>query len=76
MTVCDKAREECPVFPEEAQRLHGPFEDPASFIEVGEERLEALRKLRDRVHGRVIVFLGERTHAAKNGDSFIASREH
>ena len=59
LTVCEKAREECPVFPGEAARLHWPFEDPASFIEVGEERLHAFRRLRDRIHSRVMVFLGE-----------------
>lgn len=59
LTVCDKAREECPVFGGETQRLHWPFEDPANFIEGGEERLRAFRRLRDRIHSRVMVFLGE-----------------
>jgi arsenate reductase (thioredoxin) len=59
ITVCDKAREECPTFAGETQLLHWPFEDPASFVEVGEKRLEAFRKLRDRIHSRVMLFLGE-----------------
>jgi arsenate reductase len=59
ITVCDKAREECPAFAGETERLHWPFDDPASFIEVGEQRLDAFRKLRDRIHARVMVFLGE-----------------
>ena len=59
ITVCDKAREECPVFSGETERLHWPFDDPANLIEVGEERLNAFRKLRDRIHSRVMVFLGE-----------------
>lgn len=59
LTVCDKAREECPSFAGETQRLHWPFEDPADFVEVGEERLHAFRRLRDRIHSRVMVFLGE-----------------
>ncbi len=61
ITVCDKAREECPVFPGETQRLHWPFQDPATFTETGEAQLDAFRKLRDRIHGRVMVFLGEGT---------------
>jgi len=59
ITVCDKAREECPVFPGDPERLHWPFEDPASLVETPEERLVAFRRLRDRIHGRVMVFLGQ-----------------
>ena len=59
ITVCDKAREECPVFVGETKWLHWPFEDPASFLEVGKERFHAFRQLRDRIHSRIMVFLGE-----------------
>ena len=59
ITVCDKAREECPIFSGAPERLHWPFEDPAAFTETGEGRLHAFRKLRDRIHARVMVFLGE-----------------
>src|ERR1035438_8742952 len=65
ITVCDKAREECPVFPGEPQRLHWPFEDPAAFTETGEERLHAFSKLRDRIHARVMVFLGEGAYGSQ-----------
>jgi arsenate reductase len=65
VTVCDKAREECPVLSGESERLHWPFEDPASFIEVDEERLRAFRRLRDRIHARVMVFLGEGAYGSK-----------
>ncbi len=59
ITVCDRAQEECPVFPGETQRLHWPFQAPATFTETGEARLDGFRKLRDRIHARVMVFLGE-----------------
>ena len=59
ITVCDKAREECPIFSGTPERLHWPFEDPAAFTETGEGRLHAFRKLRDKIHARVMVFLGE-----------------
>jgi hypothetical protein len=48
------AREECPVFPGEAQRHHWPFQDPATFTETGEARLDAFRKLRDRPLDEVV----------------------
>lgn len=66
ITVCDKAREECPVFAAETKWLHWPFADPASFIEVGKERLHAFRRLRDRIHSRIMVFLGEGTYGSKD----------
>ena len=59
ITVCDQAREDCPVLPGDPQRLHWPFDDPATSTEVGEARFQAFRLLRDRIHGRVMVFLGE-----------------
>ena len=59
VTVCDHARESCPVFPGQTQRLHWPFEDPAAAIGTEEQRKDAFRKIRDRIHGRIMVFLGE-----------------
>ena len=65
ITVCDRAREECPVFSGGPERLHWPFEDPASFTEAGEERLHAFRRLRDKIHARVMVFLGEGAYGSR-----------
>ena len=65
ITVCDKAREECPIFAGAPERLHWPFEDPAAFIEIGEARLQAFRKLRDKIHARVMVFLGEGAYGSR-----------
>jgi arsenate reductase len=65
ITVCDRAREECPIFSGEPERLHWPFEDPAAFAETGEERLHAFRRLRDRIHARVMVFLGEGAYGSR-----------
>jgi arsenate reductase (thioredoxin) len=45
ITVCDKAREECPAFSAEAERLHWPFPDPAGFTETGEAGLEVFPKI-------------------------------
>jgi len=59
ITVCDHANESCPVFPGKTRRLHWPFEDPASVAGTDDERKDAFRKSRDRIHGRIMVFLGE-----------------
>ena len=69
ITVCDRAREECPVFPGDPQRLHWPFDDPASFTAISDARLQAYRLLRDRIHGRVMVFLGEGAFGSSGPDA-------
>jgi arsenate reductase len=59
ITVCDNAKESCPIFPGATKRLHWPFEDPASAQGSEDERKAAFRKVRDQIHGRIMVFLGE-----------------
>jgi arsenate reductase len=61
ITACDNAKESCPVFPGITKRLHWPFEDPAAVQGSEDERKTAFRKVRDQIHGRIMVFLGEST---------------
>ena len=49
LTVCDHARENCPVFPGHAVRIHHSFEDPAAVMGPDEERLAAFRTVRDEL---------------------------
>ena len=51
ITVCDNARESCPVFPGRTVRVHRSFEDPAAVEGVWEERLAAFRRVRDEIDG-------------------------
>jgi arsenate reductase len=55
ITVCDSARESCPVFFGSARRLHKSFEDPAAVQGSEEERLAAFRRVRDQLR----VYLAE-----------------
>jgi arsenate reductase len=55
ITVCDSARESCPVFFGLAKRLHRSFEDPAALDGSAEERLTAFRRVRDQLRA----YLGE-----------------
>ena len=64
ITVCDNARDTCPVFTAGAERIHWSFEDPAAVQGTGEERLAAFRRIRGRIHDRVKTFLRDRTAAA------------
>ena len=58
ITVCDRAREACPVFPHDARRLHWSVEDPAEATGTEEERLSVFRRVRDEIAERVRDFLG------------------
>jgi arsenate reductase (thioredoxin) len=56
VTVCDNARDNCPVFPTRSARLHWSLEDPAAVDGSEAERLSAFRRTRDQIHERVRVF--------------------
>lgn len=49
LTVCDNAKEICPIFPGHANRLHHSFEDPAAVEGAEDKRLAAFRVVRDRI---------------------------
>lgn len=56
VTVCDNARDNCPVFPGSAQRIHWSLEDPAAVQGTEQERMDAFRRIRDQLHERVKAF--------------------
>jgi arsenate reductase len=49
ITVCDSARESCPVFFGAAKLLHHDFDDPAALNGSEEERLAAFQRVRDQL---------------------------
>ena len=57
ITVCDNAKEACPVFPSATRRLHWPFEDPAIVTGSTAEREAAFRTVRDQIQERIRDFL-------------------
>ncbi len=54
ITVCDQARQVCPVFPGSHESLHWGYEDPAEATGTDEDI--------DAVYRRVFTQLGERIH--------------
>jgi len=54
-TVCDNARESCPIFPGGGKRIHHSFLDPAAVAP--DQQLAAFRKVRDEIGTRLRVFI-------------------
>lgn len=59
VTVCDNARDNCPLFPAGTARIHWSFEDPAAVEGTEEQRLAAFRRIRDQIRQRVTAFYQE-----------------
>ncbi|MHC4426032.1 MAG: arsenate reductase ArsC [Planctomycetota bacterium] len=49
ITLCDNAREQCPVFSGKAQLIHKAFEDPTLVVGSGDQIMAAFRETRDRI---------------------------
>ena len=49
ITVCDQAKESCPLFLGSAKQVHWSFSDPADATGSEEEIKEAFRKVRDEI---------------------------
>lgn len=49
ITVCDNAKESCPIYPGHANRIHHSFDDPAAVQGSEEERLASFRRVRDEI---------------------------
>lgn len=48
VTVCDNAKESCPIFPRPVARIHQPFHDPHG------EPLESFVRVRDEIRARLV----------------------
>ena len=64
ITVCDNARESCPILPGAGQRLHQSFADPAAFLP--EEQPESFRRVRAEIRDWLLGFVGTH-HSALEG---------
>jgi protein-tyrosine-phosphatase len=64
VTVCDRVREVCPVFPDDPERIHWSFPDPALVVGSEEEQYHAFEhiSLQLATRLRVLIILLEREH--------------
>lgn len=60
ITVCDNAKESCPIFPGKAVRIHRMFEDPPPESEGDyESRMKIFRRVRDEIREWLGSFITE-----------------
>jgi arsenate reductase len=57
ITVCDQARQTCPVFPGSHESLHWGYEDPAEAQGTDEERLVVFRTVMRQISERIHLFV-------------------
>jgi arsenate reductase len=60
ITVCDSAKETCPVFPAPAEQLHISFRDPAAAEGSDEERMAVFGRVRDEIRAQLLPELQKR----------------
>ena len=53
VTVCDHAKEHCPIFPGAYKSMHWSLEDPAAAQGSKEEKLAVFRRVRDQIRAAV-----------------------
>ena len=61
ITVCDSAKEHCPVFPGKYNAIHWSIEDPASAVCSESERMKDFRRVRQNIMKRINYFISD-TH--------------
>jgi arsenate reductase len=53
ITVCDNAKQQCPIFPRTYEFLHWSLEDPAEATGSHDEKLAVFRRVRDEIRRRI-----------------------
>ncbi len=57
VTVCDHARESCPMYTGAKRQVHWGFDDPAHATGTDDEKLAVFRRVRDEIRQRIQAFL-------------------
>lgn len=53
ITLCEDAKERCPIFPRTFKFLHWGFDDPAAVQGSHDEKLAVFRRVRDEITNRI-----------------------
>ena len=58
ITVCDNAREHCPIYPKQTKMIHHQFDDPSFVIGTSEQVTAEFRRVRDEIRDFVAAMPG------------------
>lgn len=75
ITVCDRARETCPVFPGSTNTLHWGLDDPSEVQGTDEQKLVAFHRTEQEVAGRLRPFIEIALRAAGRARTSVVARE-
>jgi len=65
ITVCDNAKQNCPVVPGVSKQIHWSLEDPARVTGDLETRLAAFRDIRNELRERLSEFIADEKESTK-----------
>ena len=65
ITVCDRAQEQCPLFPGQTEVIHVGFPDPAKATGAEEEIMADFRRVRDDMREQLIALLQKKLAAGR-----------
>jgi len=57
ITVCDKARDNCPTFPGDIERIHWSYDDPAAITDDEEAQYQLFKRVRNEISERIRVWV-------------------
>ncbi len=63
ITVCDNAKEQCPIFPGKTRRIHWSFDDPAAAPGDEATRLSVFARVRDEIREKLNAFIASQNEA-------------
>lgn len=56
ITVCDRARDNCPTFPGDIERIHWSFDDPAAAEADDQAQQQVFRRVRNEIRSRISIW--------------------
>jgi arsenate reductase len=69
ITVCDRARDNCPTFPGDNQHIHWSYDDPAAATGTHAERLAVFRRVRNEIGERLRLWIAVQRKRRRAGAS-------
>lgn len=62
ITVCDNAKQTCPPFAIQNEKIHRDIDDPAQAKGSDDEKLRVFREIRDKIKTHVLKFIATNPH--------------